>query len=118
MRCHQKRVDAKLYTFGPNGQGFSDWRGCWLDDLEPRNDFIIFHQPFLQTLRKEEQAGGAEILLASLTGAKRVSLLEACNFWASFLFVWVRLFLARSRFSRKKTIQMPFHQLAGRIQGP
>jgi len=29
------------------------------------------------TLRKEEQAGGAEILLASLTGAKRVSLLEA-----------------------------------------
>ena len=29
------------------------------------------------TLCKEEQAGGAEILLASLTGAKRVSLLEA-----------------------------------------
>ena len=27
--------------------------------------------------REEEQAGGAEILLASLTGAKRVSLLEA-----------------------------------------
>lgn len=26
---------------------------------------------------QEEQAGGAEILLASLTGAKRVSLLEA-----------------------------------------
>lgn len=46
------------------------------------------------TLRKEEQAGGAEILLASLTGAKRVSLLEAAgNFW---------VFLASS-----KTVAIP-----------
>ena len=64
------------------------------------------------TLRKEEQAGGAEILLASLTGAKRVSLLEAaaisgllgCGcFWPGQDCVVKRL---------------PFHQLAGRIQGP
>lgn len=34
-----------------------------------------------------------------------------CNFWTS----WVRVFLARSRLRSKK---LPFHQLAGRIQGP
>ena len=35
---------------------------------------------------QEEQAGGAEILLASLTGAKRVSLLEAGQDLICFFF--------------------------------
>ena len=37
---------------------------------------MLGRKPAIDLSREEEQAGGAEILLASLTGAKRVSLLE------------------------------------------
>ncbi|CAL1131792.1 unnamed protein product [Cladocopium goreaui] len=37
---------------------------------------MLGRKPAMDLSREEEQAGGAEILLASLTGAKRVSLLE------------------------------------------
>lgn len=98
---HLKRADGKLYTFGPNGQGLSDCSGCWLDDLEPRNDpsqgragwWSRDPSSFSYWSQEGQSAGGG------------------CNVWTS----WVRVFLARSRLCSKK---LPFHQLAGRIQGP